>query len=442
MNPKKSNRRDFIAKTSLGFAGAGLIRGGSLKGDEPADNPEQNKIKEYRVLGRTGFNVSDIGCGTINISNENLLKAILNAGVNFIDTAESYSNGNNEIMVGKAIKDFTRDSLFVNTKIFVSENDTSDSIISRVRKCLERLGTHYLDGLMLWGARTGREIKNEAFLQAVNQLKNEGRVKYCGVSCHGASWGEEPEENMEQVICTAVDDGRYDLVMFVYNYVQQEMGENILKACAKKNIGTTLMKTDPFGGAYLNVIELVENYVNEGKTVPEDYKKTYDKIIEKQKQAEALLPKDQLYSDNTKAEAAIRFALNHQSVHSVLITFRNFDTMNNYINMSGTRLTECNISLINSLQETYGYLYCRHACGICESKCPYGIPVNTIMRYNHYFMAQSREKYAMKKYYELPGNKADRCSDCIGYCETACPYGVSIQALLSVAHHNLNFGLV
>ena len=47
---------------------------------------------------------------------------------------------------------------------------------------------------------------------------------------------------------------------------------------------------------------------------------------------------------------------------------------------------------------TYGEFYCRHACGECEPQCPYGVPVNTIMRYNHYFMGQGKEKAAMLMY--------------------------------------------
>lgn len=49
-------------------------------------------------------------------------------------------------MVGKAIKGFSRDSISLNTKIGITENDTEESIITQVKKCLERLDTDYLDG--------------------------------------------------------------------------------------------------------------------------------------------------------------------------------------------------------------------------------------------------------------------------------------------------------
>ncbi|MFH1320084.1 MAG: aldo/keto reductase [Bacteroidota bacterium] len=441
MKAKQINRRDFLTKSSIGLVGVstGLINRGSIKdGFHFSKSTGLPGIKEYRVLGRTGFKVSDIGCGPVSISNENVLKAVLDAGINFIDTAEFYGNGNNELMVGKAIKGINRGSIFLNTKIGVSENDTKENILTRVRKCLERLDTDYLDGLTLWNAGSVTEIKNKAFHNAFDQLKNEGRIKYCGVSCHGSNMGTESKENMEKIIGNAIEDGRFDLVLFVYNYVQQEMGKNILKACTKKNIGTTLMKTDPFGGTYLSVLEFVKNYHAENKPVPENARKVYDTIIDKQKKAESFLQKDQLYDNNARREAAISFVLNEPSVHSVLISFKTFDDITDYVNLSGTRMTTKNISTINTLIETCDYLYCRHACGLCESFCPYEVPINTIMRYNHYFMAQGREKYAIQKYYELAGAKSDKCLDCEGFCQTACPYGVSIHALLAVAHNNLS----
>ncbi len=151
-------------------------------------------------------------------------------------------------MVGKAIRDFERDSLFINTKLRVTGNDTKDDILARAQKCLERLETPYLDGFMLWNADSVNLLKNEAFHQAFKQLKSEGKAKYCGVSYHGAFWYDTPKETMEEVLVNAAEDGRFDLVLLVYNFVQRQMGENILNACKKNNVGTTLMKTQPFGG--------------------------------------------------------------------------------------------------------------------------------------------------------------------------------------------------
>ena len=59
------------------------------------------------------------------------------------------------------------------------------------------------------------------------------------------------------------------------------------------------------------------------------------------------------------------------------------------------------------------------------------------MRFDHYFVAQGREKHAMAEYADLRSSKADICHSYSGYCESACPYGVPIQALLPTAHQIL-----
>jgi predicted aldo/keto reductase-like oxidoreductase len=200
------------------------------------------------------------------------------------------------------------------------------------------------------------------------------------------------------------------------------------------------MKTDPFGGHVLQVLEMAKNY--ERDSMPEWLAKPYDKIIDNQAKAGSFLEEQQIFDEAAKKEAAIGFVLKDPAVHSVLVSFRNFHDIQNYVGLSGKRLSARSNSLINSLKTTCSHLYCRHACGICESKCPHAVPVNTIMRYNHYFAAQGLEKSAMKKYDNLPGSKADLCSSCEGYCESECPYGVSIQALLSIAHHNLSLHAV
>lgn len=444
MKPSGINRRHFIRKASTGILGTGtaaaLLRNMHADGGDHSGNNEASRIKEYRTLGRTGFKVSDIGCGPINITHDNVLKAILHAGVNLIDTADYYRSGNNERLVGRVLKDFDRKSIFVNTKIGVSENDTIEDIVSNVRKSLERLNTDYLDGIMLWNVSSVDEIGNGAFHRAIEQLKSEGRVKYCGVSSHGANWSGETKDSMSRVIGAAVEDGRFDLVLFVYNYLQQEIGEEILRACTAKNIGTTLMKTDPFGGHVLQVLEMARNY--ERDSMPEWLAKPYDKIIDNQAKAGSFLEEQQICDEAAKREAAIGFVLNDPSVHSVLISFRNFNDVQDYIPLSGKRLSVRHQSFIDAVKATYGHLYCRHACGICESKCPHAVPVNTIMRYNHYFMAQGQEKSSIEKYESLHGHRADLCSSCLGYCEADCPYGVSIKALLSIAHFNLTFHAV
>jgi aryl-alcohol dehydrogenase-like predicted oxidoreductase len=433
MKNQKINRRNFLSSTSMGLVGAGITTG---MDHVYTDNPPL-KIKEYRTLGRTGFKVSDIGCGPAVMNDENMLKAVLRAGVNIIETAEFYGNGNNELLVGRSIGEFDRKSLFINTKLILKQTDTKEQITERVRKCLERLNTDYLDGMMLWNPFSAEEVKNEAYHAAFEQLKSEGRVRFRGISCHGSEYPSPAKDNMEKIVCTAVEDGRYDLALFVYNFVQREMGENILKSCADKNAGAILMKTDPFGKGYMGVLEQVKNLNTNQQAIPDNLKRMYDLVIEKQQKGEAFLSMHPEFDGKSRTQAAISFLLDNPVVSSVIMSFKTFNDVTDYIGLSGIRSTPSNETMRNELTENFGHLYCRHACGICENSCPSSVPVNSIMRFNHYYTGQGREKYAMQQYGQLKNN-AGSCRSCPGHCESSCPYGVSIQALLDVAHRNLS----
>ena len=107
------DRRNFIKKTAAGVIGI------SLTGNKTLSLSDQTnifpKIKDYRRLGRTNVMVSDIGSG-IPYS-QPLLKTVIDSGVNFIETAETYDNGRNEILIGDVIRNLEREKLFITTKI-------------------------------------------------------------------------------------------------------------------------------------------------------------------------------------------------------------------------------------------------------------------------------------------------------------------------------------
>ncbi len=441
MKSIRLKRREFISKSTLGLmcAGSGMLSFDASR--ENSDSGKQVRIKDYRILGRTGFRVSDIGCGPALMTSENLLKAVIDSGVNIIDTAEFYNNGNNELLVGRAVSGIDRKSIFLNTKLIISENDKSEMIIERVRKCLERLNTEYIDGMMLWNPASAESVKNSEFQKAFEILRSEGRARFCGISCHGNEYPTGQKDNMERIICGAIEDGRFDHVLFVYNYGQQEMGKNILKECEGKNVGAILMKTDPFGKRYLDVIEKVNKLMAENKQVDDGTRIRYEEILEKQRKGKAYLAEDKLNDINARREAAINFVLDNRSVSSVLISFSNFDEIEDYVSLSGGKLTVDNNAVIRAVIENLGFLYCRHACGICEAHCPHKVPVNTIARLNHYFISQKREKYAIQNYLELGGSKTEKCLDCDSICEASCPYGVSIQNLMTIAHENLHLNM-
>ena len=434
----KLSRRHFISGSGLGLMGMVLSAQDPVGAPQQPAPPAAARIREFRALGRTGFNVSDISSG--GPMDAAVLRALLNAGVNYIDTAESYGRGQSEKVTGTVVKEYDRKKLFITTKLVIKKETTKEEVVSRFRQCLERLQMEYVDCLMIHSAANVAIVKSVAFHDAAKQLKDEGILRFVGISNHGSQWDNSLElEPMDKVLLAAAEDGRFDVMLLVYNFLQREMGEKILKACQVNKIGATLMKTNPVGG-YLEMKERVDMLLKEGKPVPENLARVFASLKERADAAETFIKQNHLQNPIEIKNAAIRFALSNEDVHSVCCSCDNFGDVESFLALSGKRLDLADKSKLTLYQEGCSALYCRHACGACESACPSRVPVNTILRYSHYFEAQGREKYAMLKYAQLPTAKADLCRSCDGRCEKKCPYGVPVQGLLTLAHQQLQLG--
>jgi predicted aldo/keto reductase-like oxidoreductase len=431
---KGLDRRDFIKASALGLAGVGttLVAKPALAGQ--AATPEAPKIKSYRTLGRTGFKASDIGIGTSQTFPTEVLKAALDAGVNYFDTGEGYGRGAAERSIGEAIKGRGRKSLFITTKFRMDGLADTAAVAGKLQQSLERLQTDYVDCLML-GPQTAASVKNEIYHQAIEELKKQGKVRFSGAASHGSRTPGQGEP-MENVLLAAVDDGRFDVILLVYNFLQKEPGEKVLEAAAKKNLATTIMKSNPLG-RYYDTKNRIEQMKKDGQPIDERMQKSMEQMEETAKQAEAFIQKNGLKTPAEIKAAALKFVLADSRVHTLNLAFNTFEDVQNSLALSGSGLNREEKGLLASFERECGSLYCRHACGVCESQCPSGVPVNTIMRYNHYFEAQGSEKFAMEKYAALETAKADACRTCAGFCEKACPFGVPVRTLLSLAHGQL-----
>jgi predicted aldo/keto reductase-like oxidoreductase len=439
---KGFNRRGFIKTSVAGMVGSGLLAQSELLRGQDKRQEDNIKIREYRTLGRTGFKVSDIGVGASFLTNKAVLEMALDMGLNYLDTGEHYSRGQSERTIGEVLKNRKRDSVFITTKLNLRffGKPTKKNLKERFMKCLERLQTDYVDCLMIHMCLQS-EIGHEAFHAAAKELKAEKRVNFIGLSNHGIEQSiyGRTSEPMEQVVTAAVKDGRFDVALFVYNFLQKEQGEKIIDACAQKGVGVTLMKTNPVN-VYKRWKQGIENYrKRSGKALPERIKRLdsdYKTWLEK---AETFKKKYGLRGEEEIRDAAIKFVLANPGVHTVCPSMNSFEGLQSFAALSGGKLVAKEVSMLNNYQHKLGSYYCRHACGECEPSCPHQVPVNTIMRFNHYFEAQGQEKHAMAEYAKLQ-HKADYCSQCSGQCQQSCPHGVPVQSLLINAHQNLILG--
>ncbi|MFB0566938.1 MAG: aldo/keto reductase [Candidatus Aminicenantaceae bacterium] len=425
-------RRSFLKQSAMGMIGAGIVRKKGLRLFQEENKKQPLKIKEYRLLGRTGFKVSDMGAGYMQ--DEGIIGSALDAGVNYLDSAEQYP-GHHQLLA-KVLKGRDRKSIFITTKLEIKEDKSKEGFIKRTRKCLEELETEYIDCMMMHMPEKVETLKTAGFHSAMQELKAEGRVRHVGVSNHGSFWFRDPAETMDRMLLTAAEDGRFDVFLFAYNFLKMDQAERVLKVCKEKNIGVALMKTTPIA-IYYSLKSRIEQLEKEGKEIHPLYASGLKRYKDKLDRAESFIKKYNLQNPKEIKEAAVRFVLENPNVSTVCFVARTYEDMEHFIRLSGTRLSDWDRAKLDVYRDRCGELYCRHACGICEPDCPHGVPINTIMRYFHYYASQGREKEALLKYARIPSVRAEACQDCHGFCESACPYNVSIQGMLLLAHNEL-----
>ncbi len=444
---KRLTRRGFFG-ASLGVLPAlGLKAGPS--GEERAGGPALRKpadpprIKAFRTLGRTGWRVSDISFGAGNLSNAGVLQTALGRGVNYIDTGEHYERGGSERTIGEALRGVDRKSIFVTTKLNLSFDKRIDKagIRERYQKCLERMRLDYADCLMIHMC-TLAQVKHEPYHEAIRELKAEGRVRFSGLSNHGAdlSLYGRLDDPMDQVVLAAAEDGRFDVVLFVHNFLNAGRGEKILAACKAKNMGVTLMKMDP--AFYIQedkntFASIEERLKSQGKELPEAVLKLKEQSQERAAKTEAFLKSHNLSGLEQARDAAIKFCLDSPDVHCVCPSINSYEALEAFLSLSGQAMSAKDASVLAGCADVAGDATCRFACGACEASCPRGVPVNSIMRFNYYYRGKRQEKAALAEYAALGARSAASCAECDGPCGRACPYGVPIQGKLIVAHETL-----
>src|SRR3954452_11285843 len=151
---------------------------------------------ELRPLGRTGVQVSQLCLGTMMFGtwgetdhdeSIRVIHAALDAGISFVDTADVYSRGESEEIVGKALAGGRRDDVVLATKVHGSMGDDPNQrgnsrrwIVREVEASLTRLGTDWIDLYQIHRAEPDTDI--EETLGALSDLVHQGKVRYIGSS--------------------------------------------------------------------------------------------------------------------------------------------------------------------------------------------------------------------------------------------------------------------
>jgi aryl-alcohol dehydrogenase-like predicted oxidoreductase len=194
-----------------------------------------------RLLGKTGFEISEIGTGTWQVGgkwgttfNHTNADAIINAsidnGINFIDTADVYSDGESEKAVGRVVRS-RKERVYVATKCGRQFSPHIDALYQPkglrqfVEESLTRLGLETLDLIQLHCPPTATYNRPEIF-DLFNDLKKEGKILNMGVSV----------ETIDEAL-KAIEYDNVTTVQIIFNMFRQRPAEDFFAQAASKNVG-------------------------------------------------------------------------------------------------------------------------------------------------------------------------------------------------------------
>ena len=285
---------------------------------------------KYRKLGNTGLIVSELALGTMqfggkmnmgNLGQEDttrMVKAALNGGINFIDTADVYSLGESETLVGNALKG-VRQEIVLATKVRLpmSENfnrsgATRVNIMREVEGSLERLQTDYIDLYQVHGWDSNTPL--EETLRTLNDLVRQGKVRYIGLS-NLMSWQAATAVMLQERLGLE----KYVTAQMYYSLVGRGLEYEFQSFAEYYNIG--ILVWSPLAGGFLTGKYNRENpppagtrFAEAGAFVPFDKEMGY-RVVDALKEVAGR-------HDTSPARVALSWLLGRAAVSSVIIAAR------------------------------------------------------------------------------------------------------------------------
>ncbi len=222
--------------------------------------PESDSMT-YTTLGDTGVDVSRLCLGCMNFGSErpwmmndrdasiDLIHEALDHGINFLDTANVYSTGESEDIVGDAVASANRDELVLATKVFGEMRDGPNGsglsrkhILDQVEASLDRLDTDYIDLYQIH--RWDDDTPIEETLAALDRLVETGRVRYIGASTMTAY------EFTKALYTSDIEDySRFACMQPEYSAVARYEEANLLEVCNREGVG--VIPWSPLAGGFL-----------------------------------------------------------------------------------------------------------------------------------------------------------------------------------------------
>ncbi len=368
------------------------------KADVSRDEWTGSRVSSYRRLGRTEARVSDIslgsGQGTGGRQTIEVAREAIERGINYFDTAPDYSEAGSEQRLGEAMKG-VRDQMFVATKFcqptgHLAEGSSVEAYMEAVNGSLKRLQTDWVDLVHIHSCDSVARLMDENVHEAFDRLKEQGKVRFLGVSTH--------TPNLAEVANAAIDSDRFDVMMLAYHYGAWPTLGEIIDRAAAKDIGVVAMKT-------------LRGSKHKGLLWSRDERDSF-------------------------TQASFKWVLENPSVACLVISLWETAQLDEFLYASGQLPGAKDLAVLERYQELTRETHCRPHCGVCLDACPEGVPIHDVLRHRMYFEDYGAERTAMQGYAALEAN-ASACGDCSAPCANACPYGIDIATRTRETHELL-----
>ena len=378
----RSSRRNFLS--------AGLALPLAVQAQTPASQPKL----QYRTLGRTGLKVTALSFGCMTTSDASVIEHAADIGIVHFDTARSYQSGNNERLVGGALKS-RRKSVIISTKTPAKTKAEAEADLAT---SLRELGTDYLDIWYLHMRNEPAEVTDE-LLEVQRAAKKAGKIRFAGVSMHFT---------MKEMIPFLVQRGQTDVILTDYNFSmppEMEM-EKTLAAARQAGIGIMAMKT--MAGGF--------SRIQRG---------------------------DRLYTDNPQAltarlkqpgamVSALKWVLHNKSVDTAVVGILDREQLTENLAAVTAPFADADQHRLTAQLDLIRPLYCR-MCGDCVGQCKQNLPVHDLLRILSYADGYNQIPLARERYSELPASvRTASCQNCDA-CTVTCPHGVRVAERVGLA---------
>ena len=275
---------------------------------------------KYRILGKTGLKVSEVGFGAWAIGGNNhgnsygptddkvsiaAIEIAFELGCNFYDTADVYGHGHSEEILGQALKQH-RSDIILATKVggdFYHDpprmNFNPDYLEFASAKSCERLQTDYIDLYQLHNPPI-KLLKNGKIFEGLEKLVDSGRIRHYGISIH------DPQEGL-----LSMKNGQPATIQVVFNVLRQEAKNQLFQAAREQNVA--IIAREPLSNGFLSGKFTIDSTFPSGD-IRSNFPRNYlSGLIRAAQQLRLLESKTR-----TLAQASIRFALDHKDVSTVI----------------------------------------------------------------------------------------------------------------------------